>query len=183
MKGLLGTDGVKKMSKSHDNYIALTDQPSEMFGKIMSLKDELLPNYAESAAGFDEFEVKRLSTMHPKQAKIEVAAAIVALYHSKEKAEEARDIFEDTFSSRRVSSNLVEEIKFDDYELPVIQLVTRATGVSSSEARRLIDQGGVKIDDQAVSDQFKKINFRAKKVKLQVGRHRFFSLSWNKDAH
>ncbi|MEX0594818.1 MAG: tyrosine--tRNA ligase, partial [Patescibacteria group bacterium] len=181
MKGLIGTDGVKKMSKSHNNYIALTETAGQMFGKIMSLKDELIPNYAEMAAGFDEYQVNRLSTLHPKEAKIEVATAIVETYHGKEAAEQARDIFEDTFSSRRVSSTLVEEIDFADFDLPLIQIVTKATASSSSEARRLIEQGGVRINGETVKDQFKKVNLRNKSVQMQIGRHRFFSLLWKKD--
>jgi tyrosyl-tRNA synthetase len=180
MKGLIGTDGVKKMSKSQDNYIGLTESADQMFGKVMSIRDELLPNYAELAAGMDEFEVKRLSTLHPKQAKIEVAKQIVGLYHGQESANRAAEAFEDTFSARQISNALVEEVSFDDPEIPLIQAVTKSIGVSSSEARRLIEQGGVKLNGEITNDQSKKINVFRKAAKLQVGKRRFFSLHYKK---
>lgn len=180
MKGLIGTDGSKKMSKSHNNYIGLTESADQMFGKIMSIKDELLPNYAELAAGMDEFEVKRLATLHPKKAKIEVAKKIVEIYHSKESADKAAEVFEDTFSSKQVSDALVEEIEFDDPEIPLIQAVTKSAGVSSSEAKRLIEQGGVKLNNEPVIDPTQKISLFKKMAKLQIGKRRFFSLHYKK---
>jgi tyrosyl-tRNA synthetase len=146
----------------------------------MSIRDELLPNYAELAAGMDEFEVKRLSTLHPKQAKIEVAKQIVGLYHGQESANRAAEAFEDTFSARQISNALVEEVSFNDPEIPLIQAVTKSVGVSSSEARRLIEQGGVKLNGEITNDQSQKINVFRKVAKLQVGKRRFYSLHYKK---
>lgn len=180
MKGLIGTDGEKKMSKSHDNYIGLSEKPDQMFGKLMSINDKLLPNFAEVAATMDEYEVKRLSTLHPKNAKIEVAKRIVSIYYGEESANRAAEGFEDTFSNKRVSANLVEDIVFDDYEILIIQAVTKATGSSFSEAKRLIEQGGVSLNEKIIDNQHQKINLRKGANKLRVGKHRFFSLLWRK---
>ena len=180
MKALIGTDGEKKMSKSYDNYIGLAEKPDQMFGQLMSIRDELLPNFAEMAAGMDEYAVKRLATMHPKEAKIEVAKEIVGIYYGQEAADKAAEGFEDTFSNKRVSANLVEAVSFDDHEVLIIQAVTKATGSSFSEARRLIDQGGVSLNNQVIKDQHQKINLRKGSNKLRVGKHRFFALLWKK---
>ncbi len=179
-KGLIGTDGVKKMSKSQNNYIGLTESADQMFGKIMSISDELIPNYAELAAGCDDIEVKRLAMMHPKQAKIEIGKRIVGLYHSQEAAQTAAERFEDTFTNRRVSSQLVEDVSFDDKEIPVIQAVTKAALTSTSEARRLIEQGGIKVNGETVHDQFYRIDLGKGSVRLQVGKFRFFALRWKR---
>ncbi len=180
MKALLGSDGVKKMSKSENNYIALGASADQMFGKIMSLADELIPNFAEAAAGCDELEVKRLLALHPKQAKIELGKKIVAIYHGSAAANLAAERFEDTFTNRRVSSHLVENVTFDDWEIPLIQAVTKAALTSTSEARRLIEQGGVKLNGKTVTDQFQPIGLRKSGAQLQVGKFRFFALRWKK---
>ncbi|MEX1052179.1 MAG: tyrosine--tRNA ligase [Patescibacteria group bacterium] len=180
MKGLLGTDGVKKMSKSQNNYIGLTDSVDQMFGKIMSLSDELIPNFAELAASCDDIEVKRLAMLHPKQAKIELGKRIVGLYHGQAAAEAAAERFEDTFTNRRISSQLVEDVSFDDGEIPVIQAVTKAALTSTSEARRLIEQGGIKVNGVTVNDQLYRVDLRKGSVQLQVGKFRFFALRWKK---
>ena len=132
------------------------------------------------AAGMDEYAVKRLATMHPKEAKIEVAKEIVGIYYGQEAADKAAEGFEDTFSNKRVSANLVEAVNFDDHEVLIIQAVTKATGASFSEARRLIDQGGVSLNNQVIKDQHQKINLRKGSNKLRVGKHRFFALLWKK---
>ena len=180
MKALLGTDGVKKMSKSENNYIGLSESADQMFGKIMSLADDLIPNFAEVAAGCDGIEIKRLLTLHPKQAKIELGKKIVGIYHGNEAAASAAERFEDTFTNRRVSSHLVENVTFDDWEIPLIQAVTKAALTSTSEARRLIEQGGVKLNGKTVTEQFQKINLRKSSAQLQVGKFRFFALRWKK---
>lgn len=180
MKGLIGTDGKKKMSKSHDNYIRLSEKPDQMFGKLMSINDKLIPNFAEVAAGMDEYEVKRLENLHPKEAKIIMAKKIVGIYYGEDAADVAAEGFEDTFSNKRVSANLVEDITFDDYKILIIQAVTKATGSSFSEAKRLIEQGGVSLNDKVVDNQHQKINLRKGSNKLRVGKHRFFTLLWKK---
>lgn len=180
MKGLLGTDGTKKMSKSQNNYIGLTASADQMFGKIMSLPDELIPNFAELAASCDDREINRLLTLHPKLAKIELGKKIVGLYHGSDPANTAAERFEDTFTKRRVSSHLVEDVVFDDGEIPLIQAVTKAALTSTSEARRLIEQGGVKLNGKTVTDQLTKINLRKSRLQLQVGKFRFFALRWKR---
>lgn len=180
VKNLIGTDGVKKMSKSYGNYIALTDSASDMFGKIMSIKDEMIQSYAELASMMDEFECRRLETLHPKQAKIEVAKKVVEIYHGKEASLRSAEDFEDTFSNRQVSDAMIEKVKFEDEEVTLIQAVAKCTGFSSTESRRLIDQGGVKVDDEVVSDKFKKIKLSSKSVRLQVGKRRWFALLLNR---
>lgn len=180
MKALIGTDGAKKMSKSQNNYIGLTETPNQIIGKIMSLKDDLIAGYAELAAGMDEFELRRLGTLHPKEAKLEVAKKIAALYHGDTAAERAAEAFEETFSSKKINQQLVEEIIIEDPELPLIQAVTKSASVSSSEARRLIEQGGVRLEDQTSTNPNQSLAVFKGPLRLQVGKRRFFLLRFKR---
>lgn len=147
---LIGTDGVKKMSKSYGNYIGITESPKQMFGKIMSLSDELMLHYYTLLT--DE-ELGVVKTIHPKEAKIRLGKTLVERFHSAQKAEEAAAEFDLVFSGGGKPADIPElKIKIEG-EVTLVDLLVSAQLVpSKGEARRLIQQGGVKVDDVKVED-------------------------------
>jgi len=166
---LEGTDGVKKMSKSYNNYIALNDAPKDMFGKIMSISDELMFKYYELLTQSD---LKAVKAMHPKEAKVALALELTERYHGKEEAQKAKEEFEKVFAKKDIPDDIEEfkisgegEIKLEDL------LVNSGMASSKNEARRLIEQGGVKIDSQkvAANSAFK----YEKPFILQAGKRKF----------
>ncbi|GAB1370177.1 tyrosine--tRNA ligase [Candidatus Kapaibacterium sp.] len=177
---LEGTDGVQKMSKSLDNYIALTDSPKEMFGKTMSIPDNLISRYMRYAGFFDESyiakidEVLKDGTVHPRNAKVETAMKIVEIYHSKVMAQSAFDEFERIFVNKDIP-DIIDELELDLSE-PSIQLsdllVSAELAPSKKESRRLIEQGGVMIAGEKITDPFAKIDISEKKL-LKVGKRKF----------
>jgi tyrosyl-tRNA synthetase len=165
---LEGTDGVKKMSKSYNNCIALNDLPEDMFGKIMSISDELMYKYYELLTQTDLNVVKN---MHPKEAKSALAREIVERYHGKEEALKAEKEFDKIFVKKSIPDDIVE-YRIKDKEIKLSDLLVRSGMVSSrNEARRIIEQGGVKIDSQKVIGNFA-IKFENPFV-LQVGKRKF----------
>jgi len=177
---LEGTDGVEKMSKSLDNYIALTDSPREMFGKVMSIPDTLITRYMRYAAFFSENQVitveKGLAdgTVHPRNAKVETAMKIVELYHSKQAAEAAFEEFERIFKNKELPDEIEEmQVEADNAEMGLMDLLV-ATGLAPSkkEAKRLIEQGGVLVDQNKIDDPFQKIQLNNKRL-VKVGKRKF----------
>lgn len=167
---LVGTDGVKKMSKSYGNYISITEEPREMFGKIMSISDELMWNYYELLSDKSLEEIGDLKNGHPKLAKVSLAKEIVATYHNAKKAEEAEEEFNRMFAKKELPDEILEH-KTKQSSLVEI-LVESKLVPSKSEARRLISQGGVSINSQKISD----VNFQIAKGGehiLKVGKRRF----------
>lgn len=155
---LEGTDGVRKMSKSFGNAIALEDEPSDMFGKIMSISDDLMFRYYELLTSDDLDAVKQ---RHPKEAKLALAEAMVTRYHGEEAGRQAKEDFEQKFRKREfpeqpdVTVTLVAA-DFSDPGNPSIWLVDllMRTGLlpSKAEARRLIAQGAVTINQERCQD-------------------------------
>ncbi len=155
---LEGTDGVRKMSKSFGNFIALEDEPSDMFGKIMSISDDLMFRYYELLTSDDLDVVKQ---RHPKEAKLDLAEAIVTRYHGEEAARQAREDFEQKFRKREFPEQpdvtvTLAAADFSDPGNPSIGLVDllMRTGLlpSKAEARRLIAQGAVTINHERCQD-------------------------------
>ena len=150
-----GLDG-RKMSSSFGNSVNLLDPPNEMFGKIMSLKDEFIIKYftlltrvkAETIATYE----KALKTGdNPRDYKLILASELVKMYHSAKEAEAAREYFINTFSKKEIPSEEITEFSPQDYTLGAI-LLESGLASSKSEIRRLLEQGGVKVDGQPVSD-------------------------------
>lgn len=165
---LEGTDGVKKMSKSYNNYIALNDTPKDMFGKIMSVSDEMMFKYYELLTQAD---LKAVKEMHPKEAKLALAQEITERYHGKEAALAAREGFDKVFAKKDIPDDIEEyELKSSSVKLSDL-LVESGMASSKNEARRLIEQGGVKIDLQKVSADFE-IN-PEKTFVVQAGKRKF----------
>ncbi|CAM3132235.1 tyrosine--tRNA ligase [Streptobacillus felis] len=152
---LVGLDGVEKMSKSLGNYISIKDTPTDMFGKIMSISDELMQNYYEMITNIPLEEVKdMLANHHPMECKKRLAFELVKEYYGEETAKESKLWFENVFSNKNLNVEL-PEVKFDENEMHALELLSRLKFISTnSEGRRLIDQGAVKVNDV----QIKSIN-------------------------
>lgn len=167
---LEGTDGVKKMSKSLGNYIGIEEPPSEIFGKVMSVNDEVMLRYYELLTDRTLKEIKKL---HPKEAKKRLAWKMVESFHSREAAERAREDFEQKFERRTFPA--IEAVEADT-ALSLIDLLLREKLVKSKgEARRLIMQGGIEIDGERITDQ----NYRFTKTgeyAIKVGKKRFLRI-------
>jgi tyrosyl-tRNA synthetase len=175
---LEGTDGVRKMSKSLGNYIALEDTPNDMFGKLMSISDALMLRYYELLTTEDLAGVK---AAHPMEAKQSLAALIVARYHGAEAGQQARTAFQQKFQEREFPSEpdvrltLTPADLREGHTIGLVDLVAK-TGLvpSKSEARRLIIQGGLEVDEQKQSDAnavLPMVTGRA--YRLKIGRRKF----------
>jgi len=160
---LVGLDGLKKMSKSLGNYVGLTDTAEEMFGKLMSLADELMPDYFRLTTALDPDEVDGIlreleaATLHPAAAKRRLAAEVVGLYWGEAAAREAEQAFDRVHVEREQPEDIPEvtigpgEFKQGRIWLPRL-LVLADLASSSSEGKRLVSQGGVKLGDVVVED-------------------------------
>jgi len=166
---LEGTDGINKMSKSLGNYIGITEPPSEIFGKIMSISDALMLRYFELLTDIPLAEVK---AMHPKEAKQRLGRTLVARFYSEKAAAEAEQEFNSVFKSGGVPQD-VETVALGKDKLNIIDLLVAAKlAPSKAEAKRLVQQGGVSIDGTAVKDEKLVVVLAGEKL-LKVGKRRF----------
>lgn len=146
-KLLEGTDGTEKMSKSMDNYIGITDEPNDMYGKVMSIPDSSISNYFELCTNTSLSEVEEIKkklkddSVNPKDLKMELAKQIVEIYHGKEKANEAEEAFVKTFQKKEIPDEMVE-LRGDSTSLMDV-LVQNKNLSSKSEFRRLVKEGAV----------------------------------------
>jgi len=173
---LEGLSGGDKMSKSLDNYVGIAEAPGDMFGKLMSVSDDLMWRYYELLTDFDHEALKanvESGKVHPKEAKSGLAKAIVAEYHGENKAEEARSGFEAVFAKREIPED-IPDIRLEAAEMNITDLV-KAAGFapSGSEARRLVQHGAVSIDGERVTDVKKKVGLDADGKVLKVGKRKF----------
>ncbi|MBM4151776.1 MAG: tyrosine--tRNA ligase [Ignavibacteria bacterium] len=177
---LEGTDGVEKMSKSLGNYIAITDTPREMFGKVMSIPDTMITRYYQYAAMASQEEIATMSTglqdgsLHPRSAKVETAMRTVALYHGADAGKAAFEEFERIFVKKDVPDVIDDHIVNDLGDNPLIVDVMAHTGMvtSKGEARRLIQGGGVSIDGEKVQDISQTIDLSSPKI-IKAGKRKF----------
>lgn len=175
---LEGTDGVQKMSKSLDNYIALTDSPRDIFGKIMSIPDELIPRYLQYAAHASAEEANNVdaglkdNTVHPRNAKVDLAKRVVSIYHSKEAGDQALEEFERIFKNKDVPDD-VPLTEFDVKEVNIMDLIVLTKLLpSKKEAKRMVEQGAVSLDGEKVDDFRANIDISDEKM-LKVGKRKF----------
>ena len=157
---LEGLDGVNKMSKSLDNYVGITEPPQEMFGKLMSISDELMWRYYELLSFRPQEEIAKLKRecaegRNPREAKVMLAQEIVARFHSKQAADAALAEFEARFREGALPENMPEvTLRTNGAGLPIAQLAKQAGIVdSTSEALRLIAQRGLRLDGEVVADK------------------------------
>lgn len=177
---LIGLDGVNKMGKSLNNYIAVFDPPEEKFGKIMSIPDNLILNYYKYAAWADEEELEKVqkeleSGTNPMILKKQLAHRIVAFYHGNKAADEAQRAFEKVFSQRELPDEM-PEYKVNNSVMRITKLLTES-GLceSGSEAKRLIQAGGVSIDGEKITSTDAEIEIEEGMV-LRVGKRKFLRL-------
>ena len=177
---LAGTDGIQKMSKSLDNYIALTDSPKEMFGKTMSIPDNLITLYMLHAAFMDSAKIKATEeglkdgSVHPRNAKVETAMKIVEVYHGADSAKSAFEEFERIFVNKDIPDVIDEmAIECDGGKIGLADLLMTALLTPSKKgSRRLIEQGGVTVDGEKCTDPFTHIDISTKRL-LKVGKRKF----------
>ena len=186
---LEGTDGVRKMSKSYGNYIGLTDEPADMFGKTMSIPDEMIGKYYRLASTLSVDEVDEIDraladgSADPYALKRALAKNIITAYHSAEAAEEAEAAFDRVFKESQLPEDIAEvhvEIPVNEEGMVYLAGLLKDAGlaVSAGEARRLIDGGGVKIDQQPVAPKSYNIEpaLLHPGVVLQVGKRKYARL-------
>jgi len=172
---LEGLDGVEKMSKSKGNYIGLNESPTDMFGKAMSISDELMWKWFALLIGKSAAEITALKKGHPMEAKKALASELVERFHSRAAAEDARRDFETKFSKREVPEDLPEVSIGSGTQLLVDVMLKINAAPSKTEARRLIQQGAVELDGKRVED----INFKleiSNTAVLKVGKKKFYRL-------
>jgi tyrosyl-tRNA synthetase len=172
---LEGLDGVEKMSKSKANYVGITDPPADMFGKLMSISDTLMWRYFEllSSLSLDEIGGLRAACeggRNPRDVKVQLAGEMTARFHGAAAAQSAREGFESRFSKGALPEDL-EEVSVSGAPIGIGQLLREAGLVASgSEAMRNVEQGGVRIDGDKVSDKGLKLG--AGIYVVQVGKRR-----------
>jgi tyrosyl-tRNA synthetase len=182
---LVGTDGEQKMSKSYGNYIGVTDEPEDMFGKVMSIPDSLMVTYWSLLTGAGTREVESLEkgladgSYHPAEAKRDLAQRLVALYHSDAAAVAARSHFDRVFKEKDrpveiPEAPLPEEAVQNGLVWLPRLLTSLGLAPSNGEARRLIQQGGVRVDDAVVQDPATEMEADSLRgTVIQVGKRRF----------
>ncbi len=183
---LEGLDGVQKMSKSLGNYIGITDAPNEMFGKIMSVSDDLMWKYFELLTDLNVDEINALrfrcesGAENPRNAKVELAKYIIKDFHSATDAQNAEDEFNRRFVKKEIPDEIEEFlIASGNYKLADL-LVQTNLAASKGEARRLIEQGGVKINGERASNVQSEIQTNAEKeFVFQVGKRKFLRVKGN----
>lgn len=179
---LVGTDGSHKMSQSLGNYIGVDDPPEEMFGKTMSIPDELMGQWFRLAANYDDDAVDQIEhaletgELHPNEAKRHLARSIVALYWGDEVARQAEKHFDTLFKEGGIPEDLAELTIEANGMIALPSLLREAFGISGAEARRLIDQGAVRLDYEVVSEMALPRDRLIGRV-LRAGKRRFVRLT------
>jgi tyrosyl-tRNA synthetase len=177
---LVGTDGVHKMSKSLGNYIGIDEPPSEIFGKVMSISDELMWSYYELLTDAGDAEIKRMQAAagsgasNPRDLKVELATRLVADFHSATEARAAAEEFRRIFQRKEAPDEVEESaVAAQTWKLPRL-LVETKLAPSMAEARRLIEQGGVRIDGERHTQPDAEIALdQNRSALIQVGKRRF----------
>ena len=180
---LEGLDGVQKMSKSLGNYIGIDEEPNQMFGKIMSISDELMWKYYEllTDLGVDEINALRFrcesGATNPRDVKVQLAKHIIKDFHSEEDASMAEQNFVNQFSKGQMPDD-IEEVSLASHTWNLAELLTETNlAPSKKEAKRLIEQGGVKIDGEKVSDAQAEIELNGgKSFIIQVGKRKYLKV-------
>lgn len=178
---LEGTDGTKKMSSSYNNYVGITESPKEIFGKLMSIPDNSIINYFKLTTDLSDAEIAKVerdlkdSKVNPRDLKLQLAREVVSIYYSSQEASLAEQEFLQVFSKRKLPSE-VPEYKPEVKNIWIIKLLVDS-GLASTrnEARRLVEQGGVKIDGTVVKDINLELPLK-REIILQVGPRKFLKV-------
>jgi tyrosyl-tRNA synthetase len=176
---LEGIDGNKKMSKSLGNYIGITESTKEMFGKSMSIPDNLMRKYFKLTTDLSLDEINKLLDVqtHPRTAKVSLAKAIVRRYHGDKEADSAAEEFDRIFKDRELPDEIPEiqipAKELTDGKIWIVKLITLCGFASTnSEARRLVIQGGVTINNESINDPALNIEIKSDMI-LKIGKRRF----------
>ena len=182
---LEGLDGVKKMSKSLGNYIGIDEVPDEMFGKIMSISDELMWRYYDllsmrPVAEIREFKHAAQNGANPRDYKIKLAEELITRFHNAEAAKKATESFIARFQKGAMPEVIEEKVLTGDAPMPIANLLKNAGLVdTTSDAYRTIDQGGVRIDGEKVTDKHLQISAGTEHI-YQVGKRKFLKIKLEK---
>jgi tyrosyl-tRNA synthetase len=175
---LEGLDGKQKMSKSLGNYIGLTEPPNAMYGKIMSIPDELIIRYFQLVTDLPKNEIEKIEKglkngeLHPRDVKARLAREIVRMYHGEEESRKAEEEFERVYRRREIPEN-IEEYILNEKKIWIVKLLNLTGAVkSNSEARRLISQGAVEINGEKILDSNLELEI-VEPIILRVGKHFF----------
>lgn len=184
---LEGLDGVEKMSKSKNNYIGITEPADDIFGKVMSISDDLMWRYYELVTDLTPAEVAQLKAQvesgakHPRDAKVELAKKIVADFHSQSAADHAEAEFNRRFREHQAPTDIeARTLKADSAKIKIVDLLVQTElAASKAEARRLISQGGVRINNERVGEAAAELDPQAtKEALLQVGKLKFLKVTF-----
>ncbi len=178
---LVGLDGKEKMSKSKGNYIGVTESPKDMFGKIMSISDEMMENYYTLLTDIPTEKIKELvnpQKTHPKEAKVLLGKTIIAEFYDVATAQAAADEFEKVFVQKQLPQDM-PEIRISAGEITAAKLLTACNLVASGgEAKRLISGGGMSIDGEKINDP-NKLVVPANGMIIRAGKLKFAKLTIN----
>jgi tyrosyl-tRNA synthetase len=180
---LVGTGGGEKMSKSLGNAICFNDSPADMYGKMLSIPDTLIETYCKllvppTDGVVTEILSKRIE--EPRTAKRALAKKIVALYYSNSEAADAETHFDQVFILKKAPDH-IDLIEFDEPSLPMIDLLTiLGAAVSKSEARRMIQQKSVLVDDRKIEEITECIELEIEPKIIRVGKRKFFKVASKK---
>ena len=179
---LVGIDGVEKMSKSYDNYIGISDEPSQIFGRTLSIPDNLIYQYFELATNVSNQKLAEVKSQlsdgntNPRDIKRELARTLVTMYHNQEAAETAQQEFDNIFINKGLPDEIEEFNVGDKKDINILDLIILVNfAPSKGEARRLLTQGGVSIDGEKISDVQSSISVKSGMI-LKVGKRKFIKL-------
>lgn len=184
---LPGLDGVQKMSKSLGNYVGITESPKDMFGKLMSIPDEMMATFYELCTDVPIEEIKGMwndvqsSKLHPMDMKKRLGREIVGIYHSEEEGQHAQHEFERVFSNREIPEDMpefrIEQDKMTDGAVSIVSLlIMSGLAPSKNEAKRLVQQGAVTVDGEKVADVAAMIKVQDGNI-LKAGKLKFIRLT------
>jgi len=175
---LVGLDGVQKMSKSKNNYIGVTDDPKDMFGKAMSISDEMMENYFTLLTDLDDAKIAELtdqSKTHPKEAKVLLGKMIVEQFYDKDAAEMAADEFHKVFAQNKLPDD-IPDVEIAAEPITAAKLLLHCKLVASGgDAKRMIKQSAASIDDEKIKDPNAEINPTDGMI-VRVGKRKFAKL-------
>jgi tyrosyl-tRNA synthetase len=182
---LEGLDGVQKMSKSLGNHVGLTDSPNEMFGKLMSIPDELIIKYFELLTDVSDSLIEKMKkqmkdgSVNPRDLKVILGKTIIEMYHSKEDAVKAEEYFITAFRDKDIPADIPEmNVSKVEGELTLINIMKLADmAPSNKDIKRLFEQGAVSLDGEKVSDPFYLLE-TGKEVVIKAGKRKFLKILW-----
>jgi len=183
MELLVGTDGKEKMSKSLGNAVCFNDRPHDMYGKTLSIPDSLIGTYNRLLVPLKSMSLTAVTEQierNPREAKRMLAREIVAQYYSPEAALEAEEHFDRVFVHKKAPEN-IELVEFDTHAVPIVELlVTLGAAPSKSEARRMIQQNAVTLDEEKITDTNTLVTLSETAKTLKAGKRKFYRIATKK---